>query len=37
METAPESPPIEFPVPGEPVPFSLDLSEDQRDIRLVGH
>ena len=33
MDTAPESPPIEFPVPDGPVPFSLDLSDDQRDIR----
>jgi acyl-CoA dehydrogenase len=32
METAPETP-IEFPVPDEPVPFNLDLSDDQRDIR----
>ncbi|MEA2132892.1 MAG: acyl-CoA dehydrogenase, partial [Solirubrobacteraceae bacterium] len=32
METAPSTP-IEFPVPDEPVPFNLDLSDDQRDIR----
>ena len=32
METAPETP-IELPVPDEPVPFNLDLSDDQRDIR----
>jgi acyl-CoA dehydrogenase len=32
MDTAPETP-IEFPVPDEPVPFNLDLSDDQRDIR----
>jgi acyl-CoA dehydrogenase len=32
METAPEIP-IELPVPDEPVPFNLDLSDDQRDIR----
>ena len=25
--------PIELPVPDEPVPFNLDLSDDQRDIR----
>jgi acyl-CoA dehydrogenase len=32
MDTAPETP-IELPVPDEPVPFNLDLSDDQRDIR----
>jgi acyl-CoA dehydrogenase len=32
METAPVTP-IELPVPDEPVPFNLDLSDDQRDIR----
>ena len=32
METAPETS-IELPVPDEPVPFNLDLSDDQRDIR----
>ena len=26
-------PAIELPVPDEPVPFNLELSEDQRDIR----
>ena len=32
MDTAQEIP-IELPVPDEPVPFNLDLSDDQRDIR----
>jgi len=32
MSAAAESP-IELPVPDEPVPFNLDLSDDQRDIR----
>jgi acyl-CoA dehydrogenase len=32
META-SATPIELPVPDEPVPFNLDLSDDQRDIR----
>ncbi|MEO8688641.1 MAG: acyl-CoA dehydrogenase family protein, partial [Solirubrobacteraceae bacterium] len=32
METAPQTS-IELPVPDEPVPFNLDLSDDQRDIR----
>jgi acyl-CoA dehydrogenase len=32
METVPETP-IELPVPDEPVPFNLELSDDQRDIR----
>jgi len=32
MSAVPETP-IELPTPDEPVPFNLDLSEDQRDIR----
>ena len=32
MDAAPESP-IEPPVHEEPIPFNLDLSDDQRDIR----
>jgi acyl-CoA dehydrogenase len=32
MSAAAESP-IELPTPDEPVPFNLDLSDDQRDIR----
>src|SRR5829696_1912370 len=33
MSAEPAEVPIELPVPDEPVPFNLDLSDDQRDIR----